>query len=246
MNDIILYEELSMNAHPAIRTQLYDGWVLRFADGYTNRANSVNPIYPSTISISDKIDFCEGYYVAQNLPVVFKLTPLSMQEIDGLLEKRGYEKVTPTNLMTTTLTDRFTCTNSVTISEKISEIWQENYFRLNSILDNQTQTAKIIQGNIQNKVVCAMLEEDGKVIACGLCVIERDYAGLYDIVVDSTFRSKGYGHKICTSLLNYAYQNGAKNAYLQVIADNDPAISLYKKLGFGENYQYWYRVKKFV
>lgn len=46
MNEIVLYEELSMNAHPAIKTHVYDGWLLRFANGYTNRANSVNMIYP--------------------------------------------------------------------------------------------------------------------------------------------------------------------------------------------------------
>lgn len=244
MNDIILYEELSMNAHPAIKTQLYDGWVLRFADGYTNRANSVNLIYPSTISINRKIDFCEEYYLAQNLPVVFKITPLSLQSIDGLLEKRGYEKITPTNLMTKKRTDKFSNINNSKISEKISEEWQENYFKLNGIFDKQKiQTAKIIQGNIQNKVLCAMIEKADRIIACGLCVVERDYAGLYDIVVDSSFRGKGYGYEICTSLLSYAFQSGVKKAYLQVIVDNAPAVSLYKKMGFSDNYQYWYRVK---
>ena len=37
-------EELSMNALPALQTMLYGGWVLRFANGYTRRANSINPI----------------------------------------------------------------------------------------------------------------------------------------------------------------------------------------------------------
>ena len=60
MNEIILYEELSMNAHPSIKTQLFDGWVLRFADGYTNRANSVNPLYPSEMAIEEKNSLAKG------------------------------------------------------------------------------------------------------------------------------------------------------------------------------------------
>ena len=62
MNDDILYiEERSLNAHPAIETQFYDGWVLRFAGGYTKRANSVNPLYVGALPLDEKIAFCEGY-----------------------------------------------------------------------------------------------------------------------------------------------------------------------------------------
>lgn len=49
-----ILEELSMNALPALQTILYDGWVIRFADGYSNRANSVNPIYPSIENVHKK------------------------------------------------------------------------------------------------------------------------------------------------------------------------------------------------
>jgi hypothetical protein len=35
-------EEISLNAWPPLKQILYDGWVCRFADGYTRRANSVN------------------------------------------------------------------------------------------------------------------------------------------------------------------------------------------------------------
>lgn len=88
-----------------------------------------------------------------------------------------------------------------------------------------------------------MLEDNGKIVACGLCVIERGYAGLYDIIVDSSYRNKGYGYDICTSLLNAAIHIGARTAYLQVVANNAAAIALYHKLGFKNNYEYWYRVK---
>ena len=44
-------EELSMNALPALSTVLVNGWVIRFSDGCSKRANSVNPIYPCSIDI---------------------------------------------------------------------------------------------------------------------------------------------------------------------------------------------------
>lgn len=90
-------EELSMNAWPSLQTKLYDGWVLRFADGYTKRANSVNPLYESTLPMSEKIEYCEKEYGLRNLPIVFKLTHESIPEgIDAILEERCYSKVDET------------------------------------------------------------------------------------------------------------------------------------------------------
>lgn len=245
INDIILYEELSMNAHPALKTQLFDGWILRFSDGYTNRANSVNPLYKSAIPIEEKISLCEEIYTSQNLPTTYKLTPLSFELLDMILDAKGYEKITPTNVMTKTLPAPDALESKAVISDKINEEWQENYFKLNRILDDsKIKTAKIIQGHILNKTLCASIVEQDETVACGLCVIERGYVGLFDIIVDSNHRGKGFGFDICNSLLNSAAKMGAKSAYLQVVADNIPAIALYRKLGFIDLYQYWYRVKK--
>lgn len=44
-------------------------------------------------------------------------------------------------------------------------------------------------------------------------------------------------------ILRFASCNGAKFAYLQVVADNTPAVKLYQKLGYKNSYTYWYRAK---
>ena len=67
-------EEASMNAWPALQTKVYDGWILRFTNGYTRRANSVNPLYPSKIDLKRKIEYCQRLYEQKNLPTIFKIT----------------------------------------------------------------------------------------------------------------------------------------------------------------------------
>lgn len=241
----ILYEELSMNAHPALKTQLYDGWVLRFSNGYTNRANSVNPIYPSVLPDGEKIDTCEKAYRSQNLPPVFKLTRELSEELDKPLENRGYDIVTPTNIMTKEITLDYCPSSDFHVNGHIDDDWTNNYFLLNGLTDPQKKdTAKQMLSNIQNIVLCGSVIKNNQTIACGLCVIERGYAGLFDIVVNTEFRGMGYGFEICASLLTEAKKHHVRGAYLQVVQSNTKAINLYNKLGFVNLYEYWYRVKK--
>ena len=49
MNDhslIIGLESRLLNAWPSFDYQTYDGWILRLANGYSKRANSVTPFLP--------------------------------------------------------------------------------------------------------------------------------------------------------------------------------------------------------
>ena len=65
------YEEMCLNGHVALNTFLYDGWLLKFSEGYTGRANSVSVFYPSSMPFTDKVPFCEQMYKQQGLPCQF-------------------------------------------------------------------------------------------------------------------------------------------------------------------------------
>jgi hypothetical protein len=99
-------EEYSLSAWPALQTIYYDGWVLRFADGYTRRANSVSPIYPSTLDAMEKIAHCEQVYRQRGQKVVFKVNGAAQPvELDRLLEECGYRSDAHTSVQTVDLFD---------------------------------------------------------------------------------------------------------------------------------------------
>ena len=55
-------------------------------------------------------------------------------------------------------------------------------------------------------------------------------------------RTMGFGTGLVSGLLDWARENGALHAYLQIEKRNALGIRLDTRLGFQEIYQYWYRV----
>ena len=54
-------------------------------------------------------------------------------------------------------------------------------------------------------------------------------------------RGGGHGRRIVLAALKWARLRGAREAWLQVEADNGPATALYRSIGFREAYRYHYR-----
>jgi len=54
-------------------------------------------------------------------------------------------------------------------------------------------------------------------------------------------RGRGLASLLCERLLCVSATEGAKQAYLQVAADNDAALRVYQRLDFVDGYGYHYR-----
>ena len=88
-------EELSLNALCPLQLILDDGWILRFANGFTKRANSITPLYPGMKeeSLIEKIDRSRRIYQSFNLPTIFRLTDTPpMVGIRSYLRRSGVRK----------------------------------------------------------------------------------------------------------------------------------------------------------
>jgi GNAT superfamily N-acetyltransferase len=244
MNQFI--EELSMNAWPSLQTCFYDGWVLRFADGYTKRSNSILPVYKSTLDPDIKIDFCERKYAEWGLPAVFKLTAESSPYgLDDILQRKGYQKLDETAVRLLNLSQYTPCKPmNVAMDNQFTDHWTDGFFQCSGLTDTKTQTAaKNILANIRGEVTCAAKTADDHIVGCGFGVMERGFVGIFDIVVAKEYRRCGIGLDIMNGILTQAREMGAQTSYLQVVAGNTPAENMYTKLGYKEAYRYWYRKK---
>lgn len=240
---MIQYEELQMNALPSLQTILYDGWVLRFAKGYTNRANSVNPIYEGTKDVSDKIHRCEELYKSQGLKPTYKITPfVCPSNLDQLLETLGYTSINQTSVQSLSLQDYVgTKDGSCKTTHTFDANWFEQYCRLNHISEQNAIINREILMNLIPDTLYTLYYLEDQVIACGMAVVEDGYLGLFDITVSEEHRNLGYGAKLIGSMLSLGKECGAKTAYLQVMLNNPSAFHLYQKFGFTQMYQYHYR-----
>jgi len=238
-------EELSLNALPALETTYLDGWVVRFAGGYTKRANSVNPLYTSATDVEAKITYCESMYAVRKQPTVYKMTSLAEpRDLDARLARSGYREEPGASVQLLALNGlEVPNQGRVIVSADANEQWLSAYFRLNNVQERYMPTMRHMLQHIAPQKCLAAVYIDGQIAAVGLGVMDRGFLGLFDIVTEPSMRKKGYGHQLMLYLLNWGKANGADYAYLQVMLSNSPALYLYEKLGFHEIYRYWYRVK---
>ncbi len=258
--EIKAIEDLSLNAWPSHQMQLYDSWILRFSYFYTHRTNCVEQFGSSVLPLEQKVPYCEGIYRRWKSPCIFKITPLSDPELDPLLEARGYEKQNVTHVLHRVLAEEadrpadpadsppapFTTLRigSMTVRDRIPDEWIDALFAIKgNAMVKHLKIVPSMYAAIPKDVRCVYIRDEEKIVATGLGILDREYIGVYAINVEPGHRRQGLARRICEQILEEGKKAGARKAYLQVVADNAPALRLYEELGFKEAYTYWFRLK---
>lgn len=233
-------EEIGLNACAPPGTVLHDGWLLRLMPGAAKRARSVNAFYPSTLPLPQKIAYCASLYRAQGLPVIYRITPFCEPPgLDQALADHGYRRFDDTAVECCDIDPALLAHAPVTALPL--EAWVAEVGRLRGSSSDECR------GHLERLRSCLLplralaIVEDGQVVATGLTIVEDGWAGLFDIVTDHRVQRRGHGRRLVQALLQAGWEMGARQAYLQVSADNAPARALYRQFGFAERYRYWYR-----
>ncbi|NJO38201.1 MAG: hypothetical protein HC871_12060 [Rhizobiales bacterium] len=118
-----------LTSWPALSTAFDGGWVIRLANGYTNRANSVTCLGGEDSDLDARVDRIEAIYRHRNLPAVFRLSPLAPPALSAALDRRGWSRFGHSIVMTQDLTAPSLADHDADVSVDISaapdSVWLE-------------------------------------------------------------------------------------------------------------------------
>jgi ribosomal protein S18 acetylase RimI-like enzyme len=233
-------EEACLNAWPALREVLFDGWLLRFSEGLTRRANSANPMRPIRRM---HLQACEALYRRLGLPTIFRVLSLVDPLVEEYLIAAGYtregescvlygpiEKIEPPR------------SSDVSLLDQATPEWFSAMTTLQNYSSAQAATYRQVVGQVAVPVAFAVLSDDEGAGALAYGALHNGLLCYESVITDSRRRRRGYGRHIVTALAAWARAQGATGVCLEVEALNAPARALYAALGLTtELYRYHYR-----
>lgn len=236
-------ERRIINAWPALSTLVVGDWVLRFANGYSGRANSATPLAYGAELDAAMLDMIEELYRADGLPPAIRLTPLVAEATRAAVLARGYKVKDRSFGMIAPLADIPVSEEAeFQIEARPEAEWIAGVAARQSGVKTHIGNLTAIVEKVRLPAAFASWLIEGEPVAFGMAVAERGMAEIGLICVDTGHRGKGLGRSIVTGLMGWAGAMGCHSAYLQVDQTNAVANRLYRGLGFRELYAYETRI----
>lgn len=246
--DVDRLERSMLSSWPALSTAFDGDWVIRLSEGHTKRSNSVTCLGDDPTDLEQRIDRVEAVYERHGLPPVFRLSPLASPALDRSLEDRGWRRFDETIVMTLA----GACSNGredaeagldIEISSDPDDAWLNAYRRIDGM--------GRAPGAILERMLSVMIPKAGyarakvkdDIGALALGVVDGDLIGLFEVMTAKDYRRHGLARRLLGELLVWGRQEGARTAWLAVVAANEPAVRLYRSLCFQDVYRYHYRAK---
>lgn len=79
----------------------------------------------------------------------------------------------------------------------------------------------------RNRYYLALVDEKKEIQGFGGIAFNGADADIQTMVIKPEFQKKGYGKQLLDALLEKVHENNSKRVFLEVVAENKPAISLY-------------------
>ena len=225
-------ERIAADGWRALEISTLGGWLLRAAGGFTARANSALAAGDPGVPLADAVGAVEAWYAERSLPP--RIQSIGA-DVDDLLAARGWHRDDGNDVMTAEIAhvlrplagadfppDRIEATPD--------DEWLASYRAASGPLP--PVAAHVLANHPQVGFVSIGSDAIARVAVNGR------WAGLFAVEVAESAQGRGLGRAASAAALRWAVQHGARHAYLQVAAANEPAHALYESLGFAVHHRY--------
>ena len=230
-------EERLVNVWPALQTILMGEWVLRFAQGYSGRANSASAIRIGADLCGADLDHVVRLYRAEGLAPAIRVTPLSPPDLGARLLATGWRPVV-TSIGMVAPAGMWRAHPAVSIQSQAGTAWVQGVSRWQEARKRNPDHLAAILKQLRLPSAFATVAGQGQEAGYGMSVVDRGMAEIGSIMLAPDQRGRGLGRALVETLLCWAVQHGAGRVFLQVEENNVVAIGLYRSLGFQEVYRY--------
>lgn len=227
-------------AWPAMESATLGAWTLLAGDGFSRRRNSAVPAGPMPVDLERRIADVAEWYRVRALPTLFRINPLCDSDIDDVLADHGFSIEAPTLVMR----------RSIEAGQSVRDI-VESPVPTNAWISQETDALGIevsligpwlaTVARVPGPAVFVTPVAADSPVGAGLGVAVGDYLGVFEVVVDPAHRRQGHATRMMDALHRFGASAGASTAFLQVLEDDNRAMSLYRSLGYEVSHRYWYR-----
>jgi N-acetylglutamate synthase len=241
--DVLALEEIAALGWPAPQTRWLGRWLLRAAEGWTGRGNSVLPLGDPGLPLDAALAEVTEWYGQRGLPARFTIPTPAREALDAALTERGWTPYNPTAVLTADVAvtlDRLPPADPrVTVDPEPGPDWLSLYhYRGTSELP--PVALRVLAA--AREPGFAVLRDGGRVLAIARGSVDEGWIGVTAVEVDAGARRQGLGTAVMRSILDWGRARGAVSAYLQVAEENTGALALYDRLGFAPHHGYHYTV----
>ncbi len=238
-----VFERASLAAWPGIEVEWDASWVRRAANGYTKRANSVQPLDPADDADAEaRILAAAGWYGARGLRAVVRLTPLAGPRVVAALDRLGWRAVDASRLFAMALAATDPDPHGVALDVRDPRFLAAQQ-ELHGYSEAQRAGLAAVLAVLEVPAAGLVLHApDGTVVASALMSIADGIVVTGNVIVAAAARRRGHGAALMRTGLAWARGQGARLAALNVAAGNRGAQALYRSLGYRHQYDYGYRV----
>lgn len=238
-----VFERAGLKAWPGVEIEWDGHWIRRAANGYTQRANSIQSFDPDDErDASARIEAGAAWFRSRDIRPTFRVTPLAGPGVIAALDAARWTTVDDSHLFAMEL-DSLEPDSNGRLYELLDPAFLSVQQQLRGYSDEKLGKLKALLSvvDVPGKGV-VLFSSDGRPVATSLMVIGDGIVITGNVITDTTQRRKGHAAAMMRTGLAWAHSAGATIAALNVAADNPAAQALYRGLGYRHQYDYTYRI----